>query len=625
MSELNRPITFSMLVEKCRQIEVPQIQRDYAQGRESEQEVRESFLNAIHSALTLPAGDPALPLNLDFIYGSMEGETDTAFLPLDGQQRLTTLFLLHWYLAWRDDQLPAFKTLMWGGKHSRFLYAVRPSGTEFCDALVQYVPASAPDAVPSVKRLIEDQPWFFLYWRLDPTIQSALTMLDAMHACFNGTAGLYARLVDDQQPAITFQLLQLEHFGLSDDLYIKMNARGKPLTAFETFKARFEEELKQLFPIERRTLGSSKVPVPQFFAIRIDTQWTDFFWNYKNPTSNTFDDAVMNLFWVLARISLDPEHPSLTDQASTRSNLVDVTYTSLHEHGWLTKVFAENTICLLEAWSAGGGKLRSQLPNTRVFDEAAFFKKAIRTPAAIDYTELVQFAAFVSYLKHNEGSLNATEFQEWARVIFNLSVNSAIERPEEFGRALAGIQTLVPNSRRILSQLAAMDIQPLGFNQQQVREELLKASLITAHSGWRGHIDAAEQHGYFRGQIEFLLDFAGVRAQAAALPVGEWSQKTHTSLQARFDDYWKKAQATFADHGIVSPQKHPFLWQRALLTVGNYLSFYRRNYSFLTDPPTNWDSWKRFLRGNPTGDSPRRQYLKTLWDRLTVGSRAYAL
>ena len=41
-----------------------------------------------------------------------------------------------------------------------------------------------------------------------------------------------ARLTDTEHPAITFQLLDLENFGLSDDLYIKMNARGKPLTNF---------------------------------------------------------------------------------------------------------------------------------------------------------------------------------------------------------------------------------------------------------------------------------------------------------------------------------------------------------------------------------------------------------
>ena len=73
-------------------------------------------------------------------------------------------------------------------------------------------------------------------------------MLDAIHELFRNDQGLYARLVDNKRPAITFQLLDLKDFGLSDDLYIKMNARGKPLTPFETFKARYGRALENLFP-----------------------------------------------------------------------------------------------------------------------------------------------------------------------------------------------------------------------------------------------------------------------------------------------------------------------------------------------------------------------------------------
>lgn len=53
-------------------------------------------------------------------------------------------------------------------------------------------------------------------------------MLDAIHNKFYESEGLFARLVDDDRPAITFLLLDLENFGLSDDLYIKMNARESP-------------------------------------------------------------------------------------------------------------------------------------------------------------------------------------------------------------------------------------------------------------------------------------------------------------------------------------------------------------------------------------------------------------
>lgn len=34
--------------------------------------------------------------------------------------------------------------------------------------------------------------------------------------------------------------------GLTDELYIKMNSRGKPLTVFEHFKAELEREIRAL-------------------------------------------------------------------------------------------------------------------------------------------------------------------------------------------------------------------------------------------------------------------------------------------------------------------------------------------------------------------------------------------
>lgn len=619
MSEIDRPITFRQLLDECPRVEVPLIQRDYAQGRETEKEVRDHFLKALYDALVRAPGDSPRPLNLDFVYGSMEGGDPGSFLPLDGQQRLTTLFLLHWYLAWRDGQLSEFQSIVWDGRHSRFTYGVRPSSMEFFDELVRYVPDTTPDKVPASRKLVENQPWFFLHWRLDPTIQSALVMLEAIHGLFRPTRNLFARLMDNQRPAITFQLLPLKHFGLTDDLYIKMNARGKPLTTFETFKARFEELLSDMYPTETRKLGNGAVSVAEFFERRIDTRWTDFFWTYKSPRTHTFDDAVMNLFVALARVSLDPASPRFDEDTTLlRERPLGGTFSLFHERGWLTRDFADNLINLFEAWSSGGGKLAPVLPNGRYFDEAAFFQKAIREPSALDYTQLVQFAAFVFYLRYHEGSGKPTSLNEWMRVVRNLAVNSDIERPEEYGRCLTGLLKLLPDSNQILEHLSATDIGQIGFSPQQVREEAFKAKLILTNSAWRTRIDSAEAHGYFSGQIEFLLDFCGVFAAAERMPVTEWEVAEHEQLQTAFDRYLKKAQITFTSSGLAptKPTAH-YLWKRALLTLGNYLVSTGRNYSFLTDPPSNRDSWKRFLRGGRNG---KREHLKVLWDRIDVNA-----
>ena len=617
MSEVKPPVSFCQLIQDCQRIEVPLIQRDYAQGRESQKDVRNDFLGALHGSLALPAGDAKLPLNLDFVYGSMEVGNAPRFLPLDGQQRLTTLFLLHWYLAWRDCRLPNFKATLWDGKHSRFTYDVRPSSTEFFDALVEFVPTGSPDDMPSVRRMLEDQPWFYLHWRLDPTIQAVLIMLDAIHERFRTSGGLYARLVDEKQPAITFHLLPLEHFGLSDDLYIKMNARGKPLTAFETFKARFEELLKGLFPTGTRRIGETDLSVPVFFERRMDTQWTDFFWSHQHAT---FDDAAMNLMWALIRVSLDPASPTFAaDTTALGEKTLGAGFTTFHDRGWLTPRFADHLMDLLEAWSAGGGKLTPQLPGTSHFDEAAFFRRAIAAPWTLKYLELVQFAALTFYLTHHRGAVKKGALQEWMRVVTNLAANSDIERPEEFGRSLAGLQKLVPYGDKILQRFAEPDTEVPGFSQQQVREETLKAKLILSRLGWRERIDTAEAHGYFQGQIEFLLKFAGVLDRGLNDISVAWSDLEDAEHQRSFSDYFAKASAVFSADGL--KDFGACRWERALLMKGDYLLDSGINRSFL-DNGEGDGSWKRLLRGSLKSDpsvEQKRQYVRELLNEIDLG------
>lgn len=93
---------FELLKEN--EVSIPKIQRDYAQGRNTKniQYIREMFLSNLFEALSDDADDKKL--KLDFIYGyedqdQFQDKQITIFKPLDGQQRLTTLFLLHWYAA----------------------------------------------------------------------------------------------------------------------------------------------------------------------------------------------------------------------------------------------------------------------------------------------------------------------------------------------------------------------------------------------------------------------------------------------------------------------------------------------------------------------------------------------
>ena len=103
----NHTVAFFEFIRK-HDIQVPVIQRDYVQGRAltgKEKEKRDDFVKKLMDAL-LPDG---MSCHLDFVYGGRESfgsggamPKDAPFLPLDGQQRLTTLFLLHWTLLQKN-------------------------------------------------------------------------------------------------------------------------------------------------------------------------------------------------------------------------------------------------------------------------------------------------------------------------------------------------------------------------------------------------------------------------------------------------------------------------------------------------------------------------------------------
>ena len=617
MSNLGSQIIFKQLLQRHGLIRIPMIQRDYAQGRPSEEKVLKEFLDALEDALNKPVADPSLPLNLDFIYGSVEGDDETRFLPLDGQQRLTTLFLLHWYLAWKDNLLDEFRLLFQANGNARFSYSVRPSSKEFFDELVAYEPDCRPEKVQQLSKLITDQLWYFRSWRLDPTVQSTLAVLDVVHLRFASTNGLFERLINEKQPAITFELLDLNNFGLSDDLYIKMNARGKPLTAFETFKARYEQELAKQFHGEFLPIRNENFTIAEFVARRMDTEWADLFWTHRDRSSNLYDNAIMNVFRAIALITRNPESSTyLVDIEILRDGFKAPSYSDFYSRGWLDREFTTTLIYLLDAWSGLDGALATKLPDQRYFNEEGIFKKLVTFGARLSYVDLVQFAGYVFYIREHHIDINQQAFHEWMRVVHNLSVNTDYFRPGDLQRSIGGLLKITEHSSDILTHFATSEKPAGGFSPQQVAEEKLKAELMLRHDDWKPLIDTAEAHSYFRGRIEFLLDFCGATEKSTEQMVNEWDNELHLSFQVQFKSYWEKANIMFSHDGLKNLDA--YLWQRALLSIGDYLLPSRRNISFLVNGSTDQASWKRLLQGTGPRVPKARKLLQELWDSLTL-------
>jgi hypothetical protein len=202
------------------------------------------------------------------------------------------------------------------------------------------------------------------------------------------------------------------------------------------------------------------------------------------------------------------------------------------------------------------------------------------------------------------------------RIIYNLSANTIYNRVEDFQRSIRGLGELLENASEILRHFDQTEKAASGFNEQQIAEEKLKAELILAQDAWWELIDRAESHGYFRGQIWFLLDFCGAITARSESDPSRWDTAIHATLQERFSRYLNLAEKMFSANGLVDPGKHR--WQRALLSIGDYLLPSGRNLSFLVDSLTDEASWKRLLRGTGTKSPEPRGFLKQLWDRLAL-------
>jgi hypothetical protein len=617
---IGKQITFCDLFEKFTRVQIPIIQRDYAQGRPGQEELRNEFLGAIKDALDKAEGDPTLPLDLDFVYGSgfgSNGISEDSFAPLDGQQRLTTLFLMHWYLAWKDGQAKDFQTRFLKDQKSLFAYEVRPSSHDFFNRLAEHFPYEGPNEIPSVCALIEDKAWFFRSWNYDPTIASALTILESIHQMFRKCDDYYVLLIDSQHPRITFQLLELKNFGLSDDLYIKMNARGMPLTPFETFKARLEQHLDNLLPDETRNLHGCDVSVKEYFSHRMDTTWADLFWKHRDPINHLFDEQIMRLIKAVSLANIDPEDESaLKVIVPLRSEKASISFSRYSKSGCLNKRMLQTLIELLDYWSVTGVR-DDDNDNTPMYDTTAAFAGV--TSRELPYPELVKFAALCRYIRIH-GSTDNQNLEKWLRVIHNLVEYVDIERPSQFVDALKSLNQLERFADDIEEYLASGKVVSF-FYRQQIREERIKAALILQNDSWRKLIYKAERHGYFNGQIEFLLKFSGILDHWMVHDSIEWKANEEHEAKKLFSEYLEKADTIFDQNGLRPFNDHK--WERALLCHGDYTFEHGRNKSFLQNRASGGNkrpTWKLLLRGHMTNSAieGKRELVKALFDKIDL-------
>jgi Protein of unknown function DUF262 len=536
-------------------IEIPLIQRDYAQGRRDArvEEIRVSFLGVLLDAI---AGGEAV--GLDFVYGKIEGAT---FYPLDGQQRLTTLFLLHWYLASAANSLDA------GAAWTRFSYATRASARLFCQRLVAN-PLPHDEDVPSA--WIIDQAWYLHLWATDPTIQAMLVMIDSIHKEIRqrysdlDAQAAWERLTRAEFPAISFYLLPLDDMDSDEDLYIKMNSRGKPLTPFENFKARFEQDIRHSDRAEE-------------FAHKIDGAWSDLLWPLHGG-DNIVDEEFISYMGFITELCELREDRVASGRLGPRARAVyGETNKRAGDHlDFLFGAFDiwQSTDHISETFNA---LFSTSLPGERHYDSQKvvpfptsgvnLFEQCLRSSAYRSFTLQQTLLLYAVLLHLIEGT---DDFPRRLRVLRNL-----IAASEDEVRRLS-----MPGLARDVEEIIVNgDVDAITrFSSNQVEDERRKLEFLDANPDFAPALFRLEDHPILRGTLSaFELNSETFRQRAEAFESAfkdprRWLGLTGALLAS--GDYQRQRPNSWAWQFGTSSGNHEAVW-RYLLTDATYESLSR--------------------------------------------------
>lgn len=473
---------------------IPGIQRHYVQGANNRkaESIRLQFVKEIIETI---CGQKSL--NLHFIYGPINTDGEDSFVPVDGQQRLTTLWLLARYAAERCDSETRVKILE---LLSRFSYEDRINASRFCHALTLSDSHWHINEDPIIDIL--KQRWFLDYWIEDETVSSMIRMLSTIHNEWKnyGNELNGERVLDGLGSQISFEL-QIDSFG--DDIYMKMNARGLQLTQWENFKSKFAKALGNYEKVWERDIEELS---NKFFIISGE--------NYELP-DNSF-------FALFARIMVyEDNHQSM----KSIKQLSDFTHDTWHQielpfvpysdflditnrHDTLATKVAESIVRLIKIAMDNYSKKIPYFGNRNLY-ETLFHPKNNND---LDFS-LCCYEYFCKY-----DNVEDEYFIQATRLMWNILENVTRQDKSIYNR-IAIVKRFISLNDPSLYSADAINV----FNKEdagQVFEEAEKSlkindsiqvkpddwdeAILGEWVNWKTAIEYAEEHAFFHGSIRFL-------------------------------------------------------------------------------------------------------------------------
>ena len=664
---------------------IPKIQRDYAEGRKSEAIERKRY-SLLNDMLDVVYGIKE-HLSFDFVYGyimsgnkivagndwqNLQAYPNVTFKPLDGQQRLTTLFLLYWLFG-RDADLRD------QNGHSLLIYETRDTSEEFYHWLVKQdagtIISKWKSEVKHIKKHnksneskwktekgtrgvvdpIENRlrfplasvPSLFTYmqsslssfkwdWHDDPNIHSMITVIEYAVKIINERSLIYDDGINQNANLdnITFMLLDnLVCDG--DQLFEKMNARGKALTSYEILKSSLEEEMEQ------QGLPKSDVSFVNSWQNAMDGDWIDYCWDNSNISANPQLKTVRSVEEKLERLLVRMVGKSFyaTDVIGTPipSNSDAIDYTaqfidSISKRGIINQVI-DRYLEYARHERAVNSSMLSVLNFQSIFDDLQNLlfkdadnkwqdassmlpqlnrsnKKTLMEEFLDDnltHNTRVMVYAMFAYLRIVPAkiivlnNIEKANFVDWMRFVRNVynsdNKNSGLDNFQDVKTAISAIDlwldvyksTFRNNTHQDVLSLILNHIKDNPHSQEQARldEEAIKADLRingtsdTLSPEWETSILDAEDNFYLWGQIIAPLS---------------WSYNGTTYDKTKFDHYVNRINQMFTNP-LGEDKPIDALIIQSMLCQQDYRHNCKNNLGSLGRLNNDRDySWKLYLR-----------------------------
>lgn len=481
-------------------IQVPYYQRDYAQGRIDNgriDNIRKVFVEELYGAIKGPR-----ICHLGLVFGSYN-ENEKVFIAVDGQQRLTTVFLLHWYAAWRENKLNDYEE-----KLLHFSWDTRSYSSQFVELLFKIQPSN------NVIDAIKTNSNYFSVWENDPTVKGMLTMLEEIEEQYPNNMVLCSQLFSNDCN-IKYDILKLEKDS-DGKTYLKMNSRGRSLTTFELFKSKFLDKYK-----------------PDF-GHKFDNEWLSFMIKISATSDSQFSDPdipFMNFIneYTYLQLKLKSgsnianDYKEFTD-AKVKGELTDVPFISFDKYN---RAFDGDCLVSFEKsldWICHNYDIIKQIDDEVRFSGSRFFIDAIIKENNPNFSHRAKlFAAFKYAELTNYSEVNPELYKKWTRVFRNLVANTDVDGSNIGGICKAINKIDNSNIYCYLSNGGELT----AFTKNQVAEEIAKAKQILDEDGnlrkykgsckkedgseyntWEEIIIDAEKFAFFKGAIAFLFNDA---------------------------------------------------------------------------------------------------------------------